>query len=183
MIDRDRWRQYPFIELSIGCSNAEEMESFWTDMFDGVTLFRGEMFGSPFCRMLVCGVTLVFREDPDFVGPLGPGQEFFFRNHIGLRVRNLKHAIEDLEARGAEFVLKPDDIVHLQKQKMDDGRPFLRTSYVAAPLDQARIQAGEYRTDVSILAGPDNLWVEINEILEPPDTQWFPGNPIDIPQP
>jgi hypothetical protein len=180
MITRDRWRQYPFIELSLACSDVTVMEDFWVHMFDGEVLFRGTMFNSPFSRILVCGVTLVFRQDPDFKTPPGPGKEFFFRNHIGLRVKDLKVAIDDLESRGAQFVLKPHDVIRLQKQKMENGGTLLSTSYIAPPLTKDRVLAGEYHTDVSILVGPDHLWIEINEIKEPSDTQWFPGEPIDI---
>ena len=166
---------YPFIELSIACSDVEAMERFWVNLFDGEVVFRGTMFGARFSRMLVCGVTLVFREDSDFEPPPGPGKEFAFRNHIGLRTHDLDAAVADLEARGAQFVLKPDRVRELQQGVMEGGRKYLETTFVAPPLTRERIAAGEFRIDVSILVGPDNLWVELNQITEPEDTQWFPG--------
>ena len=46
---------------------------------------------------------------------------------------------------------------------------------VSPPLTAERMAAGEFKIDVAILAGPDNLWIELNEIHEPADTNWFPG--------
>jgi hypothetical protein len=149
------------------------MEAFWEQLFDAKPIFRGKMLGLPFSRIVVCGVTLVFREDPQFVAPPGPGQEFHFRNHLGLRVRNLDAAIADLERRGANFVLTPEKVRQFQQMRKDDGRKYLETDYVAAPLTHERLAQGEFKIDVAILAGPDNLWIELNEIHEPVDTGWF----------
>lgn len=165
---------YPFIEVSKACSDAARMEAFWCDMFDAQVVFRGNMMGQPFTRLLACGITLVFREDPGFQAPAGPGEEFMFREHLGLRVRDLDTAIAELEARGANFVLTPAKVREFQQMKKDDGRKFLETTYVAPPLTPERIADGEFRIDVAILAGPDNLWIELNEIREPADTNWFP---------
>lgn len=30
-------------------------------------------------------------------------------------------------------------------------------------------------TNVQAFPGPDNLWIELNEVHEPPDAQWFPA--------
>lgn len=165
---------YPFIEVSMACSDIGAMEEFWTRLFDGKVIFRGQMMGQPFSRMIACGITLAFREDPAHVPPAGPGEEFMFRNHLGLRVRNLDDAIRDLEAKGARFVLTPEIVRQLQQSKQDDGRKFLVTDYIAPPLTEERIANGEFSIDVAILAGPDNLWIELNEIREPEDTGWFP---------
>ena len=169
-----RTETFPFIEVSMACCDIRAMEDFWHRLFDGKVLFRGQMMGRPFSRMIACGITLAFREDPDFTPPPGPGQEFMFRNHLGLRVHNLDNAIRELEARGAQFVLTPEIVRQLQQSKQDDGRKFLVTDYIAAPLTEERIANGEFRIDVAILAGPDNLWIELNEITEPHDTGWFP---------
>lgn len=165
---------YPFMEVSMACSNAKAMEEFWQTLFDGKVIFRGRMAGQPFSRMIACGITLVFRETPDFVPPPGPGQEFQFCNHLGLRVRNLEQAIAHLESRGAAFVLTPQKVRELQRMGNGETSKYLETDYIAPPLTAERIANGEYRVDVAILAGPDNLWVEINEVKEPPDTGWFP---------
>lgn len=165
---------YPFIEVSKACSDVARMEAFWRDMFDAEVIFRGNMMGLPFSRLLACGITLVFREDPDFRPPPGPGEEFMFREHLGLRVRDLEAAIADLEAKGANFVLTPEKVRQFQQMKKDDGRKFLETTYVAPPLTPERIADGEFKIDVAILVGPDNLWIELNQIKEPADTGWFP---------
>ena len=166
---------YPFIEVSLACSNVAEMEAFWERLFDAKTIFRGRMMGCPFSRVIACGVTLVFREDPDYVPPPGPGAEFQFRNHLGLRVPDLDAAITELESRGANFVLTPEKVKQFQQMKQDDGEKFLQTDYVAAPLTEDRMAKGEFNIEVAILGGPDNLWIELNEIHEPEDTGWFPG--------
>lgn len=165
---------YPFIEISMACSNLAAMEKFWSDMFDGKVIFRGRMIGLPYSRMIACGITLAFREDPDFVAPPGPGKEFMFRNHLGFRVRNLDNAIKQLEKKGAQFILTPEIVRQLQQSRKDDGTKFLETEYVAEPLTLERIASGEFKIDVAIMAGPDNLWIELNQITEPQDTNWFP---------
>ena len=166
--------EYPFIEVSMACSNLAEMETFWEQMFAGKVIFRGKMMGLPFSRMIACGITLAFREDPAYKAPPGPGQEFMFRNHLGLRVKDLKKAIQELEAKGANFVLTPQKVREFQKMQQDDGRKFLETDFIAAPLTAERIANGEFKIEVAIMAAPDNLWIELNQIEEPEDTQWFP---------
>lgn len=167
---------YPFIEVSLPCSDCAAQERFWTEIFDGTVIFRGNLMGEPFTRLMACGISLVFREAPDFQPPPGPGQESLFRHHLGLRVDDLESAIADLEAKGAHFVVTPAHAREFQKMKQDDGRRFLETTYVAPPLTRERIDAGEFRHDVAILVGPDNLWIELNQIKEPPDTRWYPGS-------
>ena len=106
---------YPFIEVSLACTDVDEMEKFWVDMFDGKVIFRGKMMGQRFSRIIVCGVTLAFREDPDMPVPPGPGQEFHFRNHLGLRVTDLEAAIARLEGRGAKFAMTPAMVRQFQQ--------------------------------------------------------------------
>jgi len=166
---------YPFIELSIACSNVSIMEAFWEKMFGGKTIFRGRIMGKPYSRIIACGITLVFRENPHFKLPPGPGEEYSFNNHIGLRVKDLDSAISELEARGAQFVLTPAKIKEWMDQKQDDGREFMETDFIAPPLSAERIANGEYKIDVAIMVGPDNLWIELNQIQEPKDTGWFPS--------
>ena len=166
--------EYPFIEIAQACSNVAEMEAFWCDMFDAKVIFRGTMLGFPFSRLIACGITLVFREDPQFQPPPGPGEEFQYRNHLGLRVRDLDAAIGELEARGANFVLTPEKVRQYQQMKKEDGGKFLETTYIAPPLTAERIADGEFNIEVAIMAGPDNLWIELNQIKEPADTGWFP---------
>lgn len=165
----------PFIELSMPCTDVTAMETFWSHYFGGEVIFRGRMLGQPFSRMLVCGVTLVFREDPDYAPPPGPGQEFMFRDHLGFRVRDLDESIAALEALGAQFVLTPERVKALQQMRDDDGDPFLQTDYAKAPLTTERLAQGEFKTRVAIMVGPDNIWVELNEIREPADARWFPA--------
>ncbi|RDH90412.1 MAG: hypothetical protein DIZ77_03080 [endosymbiont of Seepiophila jonesi] len=165
---------YPLIELSIGTPDVDAQEAFWVKMFDGKVIFRGQMMGLRFSRLIVCGATLVFREDPDFQLPPGPGDERLYNNHIGLRVHDLDRSVVELESRGAEFVLKPEMVRELLKQKNDGAPKILETDYIAPPLNAERLAGGEYKIDVAILVGPDNLWIELNQITEPEDTNWFP---------
>lgn len=165
---------YPFIEISMGCSDVGAMEEFWSRMFDGKVIFRGKMMGLAYSRMVACGITLSFRHNPEFVAPPGPGKEFMFFNHVGLRVKNLDNAIKELEARGAQFVLTPEIVRKYQQSKKEDGTKFLETDFIAPPLTAERIANGEFKIDVAILAGPDNLWIELNQVTEPRDTAWFP---------
>lgn len=178
------FQEYQFIEVSLACSNCDMMEKFWVDMFDAKVIFRGYMLGQPFTRLLVCGISLIFRQNPNFQAPLGPGKEFLFENHLGLRVHDLDASIAELEAKGAKFVLSPAIVRQLQKTSapQDEGstqteaRKYLETTYIAEPLTAQRIASGEFKHDVAILVGPDNLWIELNQIKEPSDTVWYPGS-------
>jgi catechol 2,3-dioxygenase-like lactoylglutathione lyase family enzyme len=166
---------YRFMEVSMACTSVQEMEDFWVRMFDGKVLFRGLMAGQPFSRMIACGVTLVFREDPAMVVPPGPGQEVQYRNHLGIRVDDLERAITELEAKGARFTMTPALVREWQKKQDPGTGAYLQTTYIAPPLSRERITSGEYRHDVAIFPGPDNLWIELNEVHEPADAQWFPA--------
>ncbi len=189
------FQEYQFIEVSLTCSDCESMEKFWVDLFDAKVIFRGYMLGQPFTRLLVCGISLIFRQNPNFQAPLGPGKEFLFENHLGLRVHDLDASIAELESKGAHFVLSPAIVRQLQKtpmpqeggqeedhvSKSQDGksqsnRKYLETTYIAPPLTAQRIASGEFKHDVAILVGPDNLWIELNQIKEPTDTAWYPGS-------
>jgi catechol 2,3-dioxygenase-like lactoylglutathione lyase family enzyme len=165
---------YRFIEVSMASRDVKAQEEFWIRMFGARVIFRGQMASQPFTRLLACGITLIFREDPDLLLPPGPGEERQFRQHLGLRVDDLDKAIADLESRGAKFVMTPALVKQFQKAKQDSGRNYLETDFIAAPLTRERIASGEFRHDVAIFVGPDNLWIELNAIQEPADTQWYP---------
>lgn len=164
---------YRFMEVSLACTHVQTMEDFWVRMFDGQVIFRGLMAGLPFSRMIVCGVTLVFREDPALVVPPGPGSEFQYNNHLGLRVPDLEAAIAELEAKGAQFVMTPALVREWQQRSDPNTGKYLQTTFIAPPLTRERITAGEYKHDVAIFVGPDNLWIELNEVKEPADIRWF----------
>lgn len=167
-------RMYKFIEVSLATRDVRAQEEFWVKMFDANVIFRGKMMSQPFTRLLACGITLIFREDPELPLPPGPGEERQFRQHLGLRVANLDESIRELEARGAKFVMTPAMVRQYQKATQSSGAKQLETDYIAPPLTRERITAGEFRHDVAIFGGPDNLWIELNEIKEPADTNWYP---------
>lgn len=150
------------------------MEAFWVRMFDARVLFRGRMFGQPYVRLLACGITLIFREDPAFVAPPGPGEERQFRTHLGLRCADLEAAILELEARGAVFVVTPAVTRQMLATAPPGAIRAVETTYICPPLTRERIDAGEYQHQVALLVGPDHLWIELNQITEPADTGWYP---------
>jgi catechol 2,3-dioxygenase-like lactoylglutathione lyase family enzyme len=166
---------YRFIEVSLATRDVQAQEDFWRKMFGATVIFRGAMLGERFSRVLACGITLVFREQSDLPLPPGPGEEFHFRQHLGLRVADLEASIADLQAKGATFVMTPAMVRQFQQSRQQGGDKYLVTDFIAAPLTAERIAAGEFRHDVAIFVGPDNLWIELNEIHEPEDTQWYPG--------
>ena len=169
--------KYRFIEVSLASRDVAAQEEFWTKMFGAKVIFRGKMAGQPFTRIVACGISLIFREDPELQLPPGPGQEFQFRQHLGLSVDDLDEAIADLESKGAQFVMTPALVRQMQKAKQEgSGDPYLQTDYIAPPLSRARIDAGEFKHDVAIFVAPDNLWIELNAIREPQDTRWYPGS-------
>lgn len=169
-------RDYRFMEVALATRDVQAQAEFWTRLFDAQVLFRGRMMGQPYLRIVACGITLIFRESPDLALPPGPGEEVDFLQHLGLRVGDLAEAIADLEGRGAKFVLTPATMGPFVKVWRERHGPTLfETDFIAPPLTRARLAAGELRHDVAILAGPDNLWIELNEIHEPPDLRWYPG--------
>lgn len=169
--------RFQFIEVSLASRDVQAQEDFWVKMFDAKVIFRGKMMSQPFTRLVACGISIIFREDKDLVLPPGPGVEDQYRQHLGLRVHDLDAAIAALEAKGANFVMSPALVRQYQQARMGTGAKYLETDFVAAPLTRERIAAGEFRHDVAILAAPDNLWIELNAIREPADTQWYP--PVD----
>ena len=166
---------YRFIEVSLASRDVQAQEDFWVKMFDAKVIFRGRMMSQPFTRIIACGITLIFREDPQLALPPGPGEERQFRQHLGLRVDDLEASIAELEAKGAKFVMSPALARQYQKTKQDSGATFFETTFIAPPLSRERITAGEFRHDVAIFVGPDNVWIELNDIKEPADTQWYPS--------
>lgn len=164
-----RWAMFEVALPTVDCAAQEE---FWRRMFDARTLFRGAVGGDRFVRLAVADLTLVFTETSST--PALPADDRF-RHHLGLRVADLAAAITELEARGARFVLTPASARALASSG-EEGAPFFRTDYIAPPLSRARIDAGEYRHAVAIIAAPDGLWVELNEVHEPPDTDWYAGS-------
>ena len=167
--------KYTFMEVSLASRDVQVQEDWWKKMFDAKVLFRGRMMSQPFSRILACGITIIFREDPELVLPPGPGEEKQFRQHLGLRVDDLEAAIAELEAKGAKFVMTPAMVRQYQKAMQGSGKPQLETDYIAAPLTRERITAGEFKHDVAIFAAPDNVWIELNQVKEPADTQWYPS--------
>lgn len=165
---------YRFMEVSLASRDVQAQEEFWVRMFGAQVIFRGKMMSQPFTRLLACGITLIFREDPLLQLPPGPGEERQFRQHLGLRVEDLEASIAELSARGAQFVMTPAMVREYQKATQRSGAKQLETDYIAKPLTRERIAAGEFKHDVAIFAGPDNLWIELNQIREPADTQWYP---------
>src|ERR1700679_477680 len=99
--------EYKFIEVSPASRDVQAQEDWWVKIFGAQVIFRGKMMSQPFTRLLACGITLIFREDPQHVLPPGPGAEFQCRQHLGLRVANLDAAIADLESKGIQFVMTP----------------------------------------------------------------------------
>lgn len=166
---------YRFMEVALPTRDVTAQEEFWVRMFDARVLFRGRMMGQPFVRILACGITLIFREDPGLELPPGPGDEIDFLHHLGLRVDDLGAAVAELESRGARFVFTPANAAdYFRRWQQRPGGAAIETGYIAPPLTRERITAGEYRHAVAILAAPDNLWIELNELREPPDTGWYP---------
>jgi len=166
---------YRFMEVALATRDVQAQEDFWRRLFDARVLFRGRMMGQRFVRLLACGITFIFREQPDRPLPPGPDEELDFLQHLGLRVDDLGAAIAELEARGARFVFTPGNAAgYFRRWQQRPGGAAIETSYIAPPLTRERIAAGEYKHDVAILVGPDHLWVELNQVREPADTDWYP---------
>jgi catechol 2,3-dioxygenase-like lactoylglutathione lyase family enzyme len=161
---------YEFMEVSLGCSDAEEMAAFFERMFDGKVIFRGRMAGEPFARMVACGITFVFRQETGR-GPSPPDPHY--RDHLGLKVADMEAAIADLKARGAVFEVEPSMVKGMQQQQQDDGEPYFVATFVAEPLSLETLGASGYRHDVAIFRGPDGLAIELNEVHMPEGVDWF----------
>ena len=161
---------YRFVEVSLACSDAEEMAKFFERMFDAKVIFKGRMAGEPFVRIVACGITFVFRQQTGR-GETPPDRHF--RSHLGLKVQNLEAAIAELKSRGARFVVEPEMVAKLQHQEGSGGEPYLVTTYVAPPLSPETIQASGYRHDLAIFEGPDRLYLELNEVHQPEGVDWF----------
>ena len=162
--------EYRFMEVSMACSNCEEMAAFFERMFDAKVIFKGRMAGEPFVRIVACGITFIFRQE---TGRATPPPDPHFRNHLGLKVSDLSGAIADLKSRGARFVVEPEMVAKMQQQKGQGGAPYLVTTFVAEPLSVDTIAESGYRHDLAIFEGPDGLYLELNEVHQPQGVDWF----------
>jgi hypothetical protein len=163
-------KEYSFMEVSLACSDCEEMARFFEQMFDGKVIFRGRMLGEPFVRIIANGITYVFRQQTDFAAP---GLDFALRNHLAVRVSSLEKSVAELKERGANFVLDPDMVKEMQKKRTEGGTPMLEMTYVAEPLNLETLAGSGYKNDVAIFEGPDHLYIELNEVELPPGAEWF----------
>jgi catechol 2,3-dioxygenase-like lactoylglutathione lyase family enzyme len=164
------------MEVALATRDVQAQEDFWVGLFDAKVLFRGRMMGQRYLRLVACGITLIFRENPELVLPPGPGDEIDFLQHLGLRVDDLGAAVAELESRGARFVFTPATAPdYFRRWQQRPGGAAIETTYIAAPLTRERIAAGEYTHAVAILVAPDNLWIELNQVREPADTGWYPS--------
>lgn len=154
-----------FFEIQEVVSDAAEAASFFERMMDGMVLFRGEMMSLPFVKMKVADLTLVFIEDPDNALPIDP--HGYVRRHLGFRVADLDKTIEELTARGAEFVITPAMVDELRKS---GGKNWVRIDYAHSPL--SRETSNKYSMKVAIFKGPCGLFIELNELNMPPEIDW-----------
>ncbi len=159
------------MEVSLACSDAEQMADFFERMLGATTVLRGSIGGEPYVRVVLCGVTFVFRQDPSWPGsPDDPR----FRNHLGFKVDDLAAAVAELEQRGAQFVFKPDATPAWDRAaEADADEPFVRTTFVAPPLTLESLADGGYHHEVAILRGPDGLLIELNEVRLPAGVDWY----------
>lgn len=154
-----------FFEVQEVVPDAAEAASFFERIMDGTVLFRGEMMGLPFVKMKVADLTLVFIEDPDKALPIDP--HGYIRRHLGFRVADLDKTIEDLTARGAEFVITPAMVDELRKS---GGKNWVKIDYAHTPLSCNT--SSKYSMRVAIFKGPGGLFIELNELNMPPEIDW-----------
>jgi len=162
--------EFEFMEVSLACSDCEAMAAFFERMFDARVIFRGRMMGEPFVRIVANGITYAFRQQTDFTPP---PPDFRFRSHLGVRVSSLEKGVAELKARGAKFLLDPERVKQLQKTTDGSGTTLLETTWVAPPLTLETLPTSGYKNDVAILEGPDNLYIELNEVAMPEGIDWF----------
>lgn len=154
-----------FFEIQEVVSDAAEAAAFFERMMDGIVLFHGEMMGLPFVKMKVANLTLVFIEDPDKALPYDP--HGYIRRHLGFRVADLDKAIDELTARGAEFVVTPAIVDELRKS---GGKNWVQIDYAHSPLSSE--SSSKYRLRIAIFKGPGGLFIELNELNMPPEIDW-----------
>ncbi len=154
-----------FFEIQEVVTDSAEAASFFESMMDGTVLFRGEMMGLPFVKMKVADLTLVFIEDPDKVLPIDP--HGYIHRHLGFRVTDLDKAIDELTARGAEFVVTPAIVDELRKS---GGKNWVRIDYAHSPLSSET--SNKYSMRVAIFKGPSGLFIELNELNMPSEIDW-----------
>ncbi len=89
------------------CGDAEAAGKYFETFFGGKIFFRGEMGGLPVVRLDLHGVNV-------FIFGAQPGQgQFEVRKgmrgleHIGLKVKDLARAVEELKKKGAKFSVEP----------------------------------------------------------------------------
>ena len=154
-----------FFEVQEVVPDAAEAASFFERIMDGTVLFRGEMMGLPFVKMKVADLTLVFIEDPDKALPADP--HGYVHRHLGFRVADLGKTIDELTARGAEFVVTPAIVDELRKS---GGKNWVRIDEAHPPLSTTT--SSRYSLRIAIFKGPSGLFIELNELNMPSDIDW-----------
>jgi catechol 2,3-dioxygenase-like lactoylglutathione lyase family enzyme len=91
-----------FDHVHLLCSDVEETASFFETFLESKVTIRGEMGGKPMIRMDLQG-TMVILATGTGAGRLAPGQGSRGLDHIGLRVQDLKKAMEGMRMKGGQF--------------------------------------------------------------------------------
>jgi lactoylglutathione lyase len=91
-----------FDHVHLFCSDVEETAKFFENFLGAKVIVRGEMGGKPMIRMDLQGIMVILATGTG-AGRLAPGLGSGGLDHIGLRVQDLKKAIEGMRMKGGQF--------------------------------------------------------------------------------
>jgi lactoylglutathione lyase len=112
------------------CQNVEEGVEYFTRVFDGKEVSRGEVRGLPLVRVEVRGVPINLMGTEPGAGQLIPGKGSRGLDHFGFKVRDLDKTVADLKKRGARVGLGPSVTSTGIKYAFIDGPDGLRIELV-----------------------------------------------------
>ncbi len=91
-----------FDHVHLWCADVEETARFFENFLEARVTARGEMEGRPMVRMDLQGIMVILATATG-ADRLAPGRGSRGLDHIGLRVPDLRKAMEEMRKKGARF--------------------------------------------------------------------------------
>ena len=102
--------------MHIKCHDINTIKDFYEKMFNAKTIYEGKLRNVPMATLELGGSVIIITEageGENLEWPKIPREGIWIRygiGHFGVRVDDLDEAARELKAKGAEFILEPQDI-------------------------------------------------------------------------
>lgn len=116
--------------VHVKCHDINMTKGFYEKMFNARTVYEGKLRGAATATLELPGAVIIISEageGEDLESPKSPREGIWIRygiGHFGVRVDDLDEAARELKAKGAEFILEPQEV-----------REGVRIAFIKAPED------------------------------------------------